>query len=412
MKGEPQMTDQHPSTAVLIAPASVPTHDDLVARAAELRETLWADAPEADRARRLTERCVVTMSDAGLNHLMTAKRFGGFETDVRTVLDVVTELGRGCGSSAWVTGVYNSGNFMVGQFPDQTRSEVWAGRPGARVALVLAPPKASVTIVDGGIVMTGTWGYASGSLHSDWIGLVVPVPTGDRPVPHLVLVPMSALTIKDTWLVTGMRGTGSNTVVADQVFVPAHRMLPYLRLVDGERFTDHPDEILYRASVSGVLQVFLLGAMIGQAQAALSYVLEKAPSRAIASSTYTSQTESVAFQIDVADAATMIDTAQLHAIRVADTVDRSARLGEQLDIPARARLRMDAAHTVRTCREAIDLLMTAHGTSAFAESSPLQRIWRDVSMGSRHGGFGARIPQEVYGRAMLGLDPRKTSYLL
>ena len=406
------MTDQYPSTAVLIEPASVPTQDDLVTRAAELRETLWTDAPEADRERRLTERSVAAISDAGLTRLMTARRYGGFETDVRTVLDVVTELGRGCGSSAWVTAVYNSGNFMVGQFPDETRPDVWGDNPGARVALVLAPPKASVELVDGGIVMTGTWGYASGSLHSDWIGLVVPVPTQDKPVPHLALVPMSDLTVKDTWLVTGMRGTGSNTVAAERVFVPRHRMLPWLPLVEGERFTDHPDEILYRTSVSGVLQVFLLGAMIGEAQAALSYVLEKAPGRAIASSTYASQKESVAFQIDVADAATMIDTAQLHAIRIADTVDRSARLGEQLDIPARARLRMDAAHTVRTCREAIDLLMTAHGTSAFAEFSPLQRIWRDVSMGSRHGGFGARIPQEVYGRAMLGLDPRKTSYLL
>ncbi len=406
------MTDQHPSAAVVIAPASVPTHDDLVTRAAGLREALWADAPEADRRRRLTEHCITKISDAGLTRLMTARRFDGFETDARTVLDVVTELGRGCGSSAWVTAVYNSGNFMVGQFPDEARSDIWAGNPGARVALVLAPPKASVEKTDGGIVMTGTWGYASGSLHGDWIGLVVPVPAEDTPVPHLVLVPMSDLTVKDTWLVTGMRGTGSNTVVADQVFVPQHRMLPYRPLVDGERFTDHPDEILYRTSVSGVLQVFLLGAMIGEAQAALSYVLEKAAGRAIASSTYASQTESVAFQIDVADAATMIDTAQLHAIRVADTVDRSARLGEQLDIPARARLRMDAAHSVRTCREAVDLLMTAHGTSAFAEFNPLQRIWRDVSMGSRHGGFGARIPQEVYGRAMLGLDPRKTSYLL
>lgn len=405
------MTDQHPGAAATIAP-DVPTHDDLVTRAAELRETLWADAPEADRQRQLTERCVAEISDAGLTRLMTAKRFGGFETDVRTVLDVVTELGHGCGSSAWVTAVYNSGNFMVGQFPDEARSEVWADNPGARVALVLAPPKASVKKVDGGIVMTGTWGYASGSLHSDWIGLVVPVPAEDRPVPHLALVPMSDLTVKDTWLVTGMRGTGSNTVVADQVFVPRHRMLPYMPLVDGARFIDHPDEILYRTSVSGVLQVFLLGAMIGEAQAALSYVLEKAPSRAIAASTYTSQTESVAFQIDVAVAATIIDTAQLHAIRVADTVDRAARLGEQLDIPARARLRMDAAHTVRICREAVDLLMTAHGTSAFAEFNPLQRIWRDVSMGSRHGGFGARIPEEVYGRAMLGLDPRETSYLL
>lgn len=409
------MTDLYPSPGTIAAPADAPAHDELVARAAGLAATLWEDAPEADRQRRLTDRAVDAIGDAGLTRLMTARRFGGYETDVRTVLDVVTELGRGCGSAAWVTAVYLSGDFMVGQFPDEARADVWARDPGARVAMVLAPPKApAVTRAGDGIVISGTWGYASGSPHSDWIALVVgvPQPGADKPVPHLVLVPMSDLTVKDTWRVAGMRGTGSNTVTAEKVLVPHRRLLPYLPLVDGERFTDHPDEILYRTGVSGVLQAFLLGAMIGEAQAALSYVLGKAPSRGIASSTYASQQDSVAFQIDVANAATLIDTAQLHATRIADTVDRAARLGEQLDIPARARLRMDAAHTVRTCADAVDLLMTAHGTAAFAEFNPLQRIWRDVSVGSRHGGFGARIPEEVYGRALLGLDPRATSYLL
>ena len=101
------MSDQHPSPGVN-ALAGVPAHDELVSRAAHVRETLRADAPEAGRERRLTESCVAAISDAGLTRLTTARRFGGFETDARTVLDVVTELGRGCGSPAWATAAYNS----------------------------------------------------------------------------------------------------------------------------------------------------------------------------------------------------------------------------------------------------------------------------------------------------------------
>ena len=81
---------------------TVPSREDLVARAATLREQLWADAPEADRTRRLTDAAVDAVTAAGLNRLMTPWRFGGYETDVRTVLDVSIEIGKGCGNSAWV----------------------------------------------------------------------------------------------------------------------------------------------------------------------------------------------------------------------------------------------------------------------------------------------------------------------
>jgi 3-hydroxy-9,10-secoandrosta-1,3,5(10)-triene-9,17-dione monooxygenase len=407
------MTDQLRNPDTAIAPVDAPTHDDLVARAAVLREQLAQDAAETDRNRRLTDRSIEGITHAGLLRLMTPKCLGGYESDIRTVLDVTTEIGRGCGSSAWVTGVLNSGNFMIGLFPDQAREDVFAGNADAHAALVLVVPKTVAKRVDGGVRLTAKWPYASGSLHCDWAALNVPVDVGeDQPVLHTALVPMSDVQVEDTWLVTGMRGTGSNTIVAEDVFVPEHRLLPFMPAMEGERPHAHADEPLYRSSVSGVLQVFLLGSMIGAAQTALEYVLEKAPKRLIASSTYAAQQDSVPFQIDVAEASTMIDTAQFHATRIADTVDRAARFGEPMDVRTRARLRMDAAHAAQRSREAIDLLMTAHGTSAFAEFSPLQRIWRDVSMGSRHGGFGSRIPQEVYGRALLGQDPRATSYLL
>jgi len=308
-----------------------------------------------------------------------------------------------------VTAVYASGSFVVGQLCDRAREDVFGVDPDARVAMVLVTPTATVRETPDGLVVSGSWGYASGSLHANWI--VVLVPVGDPAIPHLVLLPMADLTLRDTWHVTGLRGTGSGGVVAVDVLVPWHRVQAYGPVLAGEHPHDRPDEPLYRTLLSGVLQVFLLGTLIGGAREALDVVLAKAPKRAIAGSSYTSQTQSVAFQIDVAEATTLIDTAELHARRIAAAVD-AARDGEPLDVIGRARLRMDAAHVTRCCREALDLLMTAHGTSAFAESSPLQRIWRDLNVGSRHGGFGARIPQEVYGKALLGLDPRTTSQLL
>ncbi len=229
---------------------------------------------------------------------------------------------------------------------------------------------------------------------------------------HFALLPIADVQIKDTWFFTGMRGTGSNTVVADRVFVPRHRLLPYLPVLNGETDGLVDDRHLYRNSLTGLFALGLIGALIGGAGAAFQYVRSAAGSRPVAGSTYRNQAESPTAQLDLAAAAMKIDTAELHAQRIADTADRHARAGRNADLLTRARTRMDSTRVTQQCRAAIDLLVTVHGSSAFNESNPLQRIWRDINVGSRHAGFGMGVPEQVYGRALVGRDPREISILL
>jgi alkylation response protein AidB-like acyl-CoA dehydrogenase len=229
---------------------------------------------------------------------------------------------------------------------------------------------------------------------------------------HLALVPVSEVEIRDTWFFTGMRGTGSNTVVADRLYVPRHRVLPLMPVIVGE--TDHlvsPGH-RYRNSLMGLFAIGLLGAQLGGADRALSYVREHGPTRPVAASTYRSQVESPTFQLDLASAATLIHSAMLLAGHLAQTVDEHAAAGRNADVTTRAQARMDSTQVAQNCRDAIGLLLTAYGSSAFSESNPLQRIWRDVSVGSRHAGFGMGIPQQLYGRALVGMDPRAISFLV
>ncbi|KNB53568.1 acyl-CoA dehydrogenase family protein [Streptomyces caatingaensis] len=403
-------TSQSPSAAA--TGHEVPSRAELVARASALRDRLWEDAPRADRDRRLDDGTVDAIREAGLFRLLTPRRFGGYETDSRTLLDVVTELGRGCGSAAWVTGVLNAGNFVAALFPDEARQEVWGENPDAGVALILGPG-APARKVAGGALVTAKWPYASGSLHCDWAVVVVPVQDGDAaPEPYLALIPMTDATVEDTWFITGLRGTGSNTIVVDGATVPDHRLIPLMPTLNGAVPPRHPEETLYRSNFAGLLLTSLLGAQLGEVKAGLELVLEKAPKRSINASAYTSQVQSVTFQTTVAEAATKIDTAQFHAQRLTEDIDGHARRGEAPDVPTRTRVRNDSAYASRQCREAVDLLVTAHGTSAFAEFNPLQRIWRDVHVANRHAGFGAGIPEEMYGRVLLGEDPQAVSFLL
>lgn len=64
--------------------------------------------------------------------------------------------------------------------------------------------------------------------------------------------------------------------------------------------------------------------------------------------------------------------------------------------------RRGTLQAIVNAREAICELISVHGASSFAESSPLQRIWRDSEVASRHAIANAGIGAEVYGRALLG----------
>lgn len=386
---------------------------ELVGRAAALRDQLWDAAEEADRKRRLSEKTVAALTGAGLTRLMTPRRLGGYQAGARTLLEVATEVGRGCCAAGWVLGVVNVGSFVISLFPHRAQEEVWRDDPGAVSALVLGRPATGCERVADGVLITGRWAYASGCLHADWFCGLVAVPGEDgRPVPHFALMPMADLTTEDTWHVTGMRGTGSNTVVADRVLVPHHRLLPYLPVLHGE--TDgvvdaaHP----HRNSLLGVFTIGLIGSLLGGTDAAYRYVREHAPHRPVAGATHPNQAASPTFQLDLAEAATRLDTARLLARDLTDRIDRAAAAGDRHDLVTRARARMDSTHVTRLCREAVDLLMTAHGSAAFAETNPLQRIWRDVNVGSRHAGFGMGVPQHLYGRALVGLNPRDISLLV
>ncbi len=388
-------------------------HEALIAKSTEVAKILAEEAHAADEQRRLTDRAVSAITEAGLMRLYTPQHYGGYGARPSTLFEVCVELGRGCCSASWVASVLNMGNYMAAQFPERAQDEVWSGNPDARSALVIVASRANVERVDGGVVVSGEWSFASGCLHAEWIAALIPKGVDpDDDTTNLVLMRADELKVRDTWHIAGMRGTGSNTVAAERLFIPRHRVTPYAPIVMGKVRSAHAANPLYRSSYSGLLSLGLLGPQLGAAEAALRHVREQAHERRVASSTFKSQAQSPAFQTDLAEAALMVDGARLHALRIVDAVEQHAQADVMPDELTRSRFRMESTRVARMCREAVDRLITAYGTAAFMETNPLQLIWRDLHVASRHAGFGMGIPQLVYGRALVGLDPREISYLV
>jgi hypothetical protein len=59
-------------------------------------------------------------------------------------------------------------------------------------------------------------------------------------------------------------------------------------------------------------------------------------------------------------------------------------------------------------REAVEVLVAAHGTSSLADANRLQRLWRDVHTASHHAITEWQVNLEVYGKALLGVEPNIT----
>ena len=147
-----------------------------------------------------------------------------------------------------------------------------------------------------------------------------------------------------------------------------------------------------------LLALILAGPQLGLARKALEIVREKAASKPVSYTFYVAQADSVAFQLQLAEAATLIDTAHLHAYRAADDIDRAAAGGSYPDVLLRARVRADMACVLQSVTKAIDMLLFAHGAGGFADVSPLQRIWRDSAIGARHAVTSPAVSYKVTAR--------------
>lgn len=57
---------------------------------------------------------------------------------------------------------------------------------------------------------------------------------------------------------------------------------------------------------------------------------------------------------------------------------------------------------------AVEVLVAAHGTSSLADANRRQRLWRDVHTASHHAITEWQVNLEVYGKALLGVEPNIT----
>jgi alkylation response protein AidB-like acyl-CoA dehydrogenase len=391
---------------------TVPTTEEMVARVRALHPLLEGNAAQGEQDRRVVEESLQALTEAGVFKIAQPKRYGGYELPVRAQIEVSAAVAEADGGTAWVVTLCNQCAWMTALFPEQAQDDVWRTNPDAKISGVVTPSSESVK-VDGGFVVNGRWYYNSGSWHSDWAVLGMPVvDEAGAAVDHgIALIPRSDLAFEETWFVAGMKSSGSNCLIAKDVFVPDHRIISAPKAWRGEVATEHTEEVLYRSAFTPVLALGVAAPQLGMGRKVLELVSAKAATKPLTFTFYPTQADSAVFRHQIAQAAMLIDTAYLHAYRAVDAIDLAAREGTYPDELMRARARADAGWVVENITKAINLLLFAHGAAGFAENNILQRHWRDSAVAARHAYIVPGVSLEMYGTALLAQDRNITPML-
>ncbi|PAZ10524.1 acyl-CoA dehydrogenase [Streptomyces sp. SA15] len=389
-----------------MAPSSAPRSDaDIVERLRALRPFIREHALRAEQERRVTSEVAAALTDAGIHRMNVPRRYGGYQSRLRTQVDAVAEIAAGCGSTAFKTVIQAGCSYIAALFPDEAQDEIFTS-PDVRVGGTLIPDATAVA-TDYGYVVSGTSAFATGCHDADWHLLTARVESADGPPEVLwTAVPMAELEILDDWYVSGLAGSGSNSVVARDVVVPAHRVLPVGPLLGGEFPSKaNADDPFYRMPVLLLFCAWTAPNALGLAPAALTEFTERIHRRGITYTFHERQHEAAVTHLQAAEAAMKISCAELLTTEFVALIESRAESGEPYTVQERAKIRAQSGYVTRLCKEAVDLIGSASGASSLRQEVPVQRAVRDLHALSLHSFVNPATNLELYGRVLSGLDP-------
>jgi alkylation response protein AidB-like acyl-CoA dehydrogenase len=381
---------------------------DYLARARALAPMLTAASDEIEERRQLPEPIVEALIKGGFFRLLLPRSLGGAELHPLDYVQVLEEIARADPSTAWSLG-QNSGCSMSAPYLDPAVArEIFGPRRGILAWGPDLPNAGRGTAVEGGIRVTGRWGFATGSRHATWLGAHVPVfepdgtprlnPNG-RPFVRTVLFPKASAEIIDNWQVIGLRGTGSDSYRVEDLFVP-------------QKYTfsrDNPAErrepgLLYRFTSGMIYAMGFSNVSLGIARGTLEAFIELARDKIPRGARNTLRENNV-IQSEVAqcEAKLRSSRASIHAT-LQEMWEDAERDGDFR--PERHwQLRLAATWAIQQARDVVVAVYNAAGSNAIFNENPFERRLRDIHAGTQQG-QGRPVHFETVGQILLGLPPQ------
>jgi alkylation response protein AidB-like acyl-CoA dehydrogenase len=389
-----------PVTIVTMTITDTPTSEsgtesatEFVPWAAELGAKIAPFAAAHDRDGTFVTEAFELFKSSGYLALAVPTELGGHGATISQVAMAQRELAKHCGSSALAVAMHHHVTLF-------TAWRYRRGLPGAEATLRriadegivvvstggadFTRPRGVAVPVDGGFRVSGRKVFASqvpvGDVFSTMF--VLDGDTDERVILNMA-VPVKAdgVTVLDNWDTLGMRGTGSQDVVIEDVFVPEERVLarrPY-GVVDG------PLQVVISNAFPVIGAVYL-----GIAEAARDAAV------ALVAGTPRAEDVSIQRQVGLMDNRLRVMTWALEGAMA--TIGDDPQPSMENVVAMMAAKREISTGGIEVC----DVAMEVAGGAGFFRTSPIERCYRDI----RGVKFHPFTPEQTLihaGRVCLGL---------
>jgi alkylation response protein AidB-like acyl-CoA dehydrogenase len=361
-------------------------------------------ADRAERDAQIPREVIDAFHETGLFRMLLPTNMDGGGVTIPDSLRLCEEVARTDGSAGWNLAIC-SGGPLFGHNLSRAAFEKIFGDPRGLSAGSLNPMAAQVIPTEGGWRFSGKATYASGSAHATYLmaaGMVLrdgaPQIVDGFPMLRAGLFPIKNAKILNTWSTAGMRGTGSNDCIYENVFVPDEFTFDWLNATSPWQRGPFANIPLQLQFVGGLVSVVL-----GTARHALDALNEIAQAKVPAAARATLRERPIA-QIQFAQAEGLLHAARAYFYNCNDEIWRKGETGESFSIEDRAHARLAVVTAAKLAVQAVDLVADAAGMNSALTSSPIERCWRDVHTATQHVLMNtSRF--EVVGRVLFGLDP-------
>ena len=375
----------------------------------DLLPTIRDRADEAERLRVIPEASIKDLEATGFFRLLQPKLYDGYEADPIDFYTAVREIAGACGSTGWVSSVLGVHPWQVALFAKEAQEAVWGSDTSARLSSSYAPTGKAI-VADGGYTLSGKWSFSSGSDHAQWVLLGGLVFNAEGQIVDFktFMIPRKDYEIVDVWNVVGLRGTGSNDIVVNDLFVPEAFTLS---MSDTGRCYGPGQEVntadLYKLPFHSLFTTTITTPIVGMAYGAYAEHVDMQQKRVRAAYLGEKASLDPFAAVRIARAASDIDAAW--ALLVNNIREEQALVanGEKIPLSLRLKVRRDQVVGTQRAIDAIDALFEASGGRALAEGTYLQRAWRDAHAGRVHAANDPERALQMYGASEFGhkVDP-------
>ncbi|OBI42362.1 acyl-CoA dehydrogenase family protein [Mycobacterium sp. E796] len=391
------------TTATRAATLADGDHPTAVARAMATEITRAAD--DAEALGTLPIELVARLRAAGVFRAVQPRALGGFEVAPVDYIEMIEELARADGSTGWIAAIGAGAPAFTAWLEPAVAEDLFGSNADFLAATVFSPTGRAVP--DGGsrFAVDGRWPFASGCRHAEWLltgmfvfddGQAPRMIPGQGPDWRLGFFPRADAEIVDNWDVLGLRGTGSNDVVARGLSIAEeHTIAPFFGPA-------RHDGTLWRLPFFTMVGVALVGVPLGIARRALDEFADLAPTKTRAGTFEPLAADPVA-QVEFAGVEAGLRSARAFVLDEAGSLWDTALAGDAPSLKQRARFQLAAQQAMRAARQAVDTTFGLTGAGAVHADHPLQRCFRDLHTVGQHVYFSPSALKR-YANAQFGIS--------